>query len=420
MNIRSRAAALLVALVLFTTFSALAERAPADRVAVPEPTEKALRYHHTGNLWWVTMTIWGFIVPAAILFTGLSSRMRELAQRLGRKWFFVIAIYATLFNLLFFIVDLPFSYYLGYVRQHAYGLSNQTFAKWATDMAKGLGVNLIATPLYIWIPFLLLRKSPRRWWFYTGLATFPLMTIVLLVVPIWVDPLFNDFGPMKNKALEAKILNLADRAGIDGARVFEVNKSVDTKTVNAYVTGVSGTKRIVLWDTIIQKLDQDELLFVMGHEMGHYVLKHVAQIILFSGFVVMIGLYAVHRTAQWLIERYRARFGFTELSDVASLPLIALLFGAATFVLTPLLLTVTRHNEREADRFGLEVTRANRAAATAFVKLQQENLGVPRPALIYKIWRASHPSVAERIEFCNEYRPWEEGKPGKYADYIRE
>jgi len=113
------------------------------------------------------------------------------------------------------------------------------------------------------------------------------------------------------------------------------------------------------------------------------------------------------------------RFGFVQLSDVASLPLIALLFGLVTFALSPALLAFTRHTEHEADRFGLEITRDNRDCATAFVKLQQENLGNPRPSLLYKIWRSSHPPLGERIDFCNEYRPWEKGEPLKYGDLIQ-
>jgi Zn-dependent protease with chaperone function len=133
--------------------------------------------------------------------------------------------------------------------------------------------------------------SPRRWWLWTGLAAVPFIVLMLLIAPIWIDPLFNKFGPMKDEALEAQILALADRAGIAGSRVFEVDKSVDTKAVNAYVTGVGQTKRIVLWDTIIAKLERRELLFVMGHEMGHYVLGHVPETIAFLSLVILATFY---------------------------------------------------------------------------------------------------------------------------------
>jgi STE24 endopeptidase len=241
---------------------------------------------------------------------------------------------------------------------------------------------------------------------------------MLFITPIWIEPLFNDFGPMKDKAFESRILALADRASIEGSRVFEVEKSVETRTVNAYVTGFLGTKRIVLWDTLLAKLDDREVLLVMGHEMGHYVLGHVRQFLILGPVVVLFGLWVVHRLASGLIARYRGRFGFSELADVASVPLMALLFSVVSLALSPVLLAVSRHNEHEADRFGLEITHDNRDCATAFVKLQQENLSVPRPGLLYKLWRASHPPLGERIDFCNEYRPWETGEPLEYGDLI--
>jgi Zn-dependent protease with chaperone function len=240
-----------------------------------------------------------------------------------------------------------------------------------------------------------------------------------MIGPIWISPLFNDFGPMQDKALEAEILALADRAGIEGSRVFEVNKSVDTEAVNAYVTGFLNTKRIVLWDTILSKLDSGELLFVMAHEMGHYVLGHVVRSTFVISGLILAGLYFVFRISGALIDRYRDRFGFDSLGDFASLPLIMLLMSLFMFVLTPVMMTYSRHQEHEADRFGLELTRDNHNAATAFVKLQQENLGNPRPGLLYKLWRAGHPTLGDRIDFCNEYRPWEAGEALRYGSLFR-
>jgi len=388
-------------------------------VAVPEPTEKAMRYYRSGNVVWVVDTLLGLLVPALFLFTGFSARIRNLARRVGRKWFFTIAVYFVLFSLASCLLTLPWSYYTEFVRQHAYGLSNQTLGKWASDTVKGLLVGLVVGALFVWVPFLLLKRSPRRWWLYTALAAVPFIVLMLLVTPVWVEPLFNEFGPMKDKALEADILALADRAGIEGGRVFEVNKRVDTEAVNAYVTGFGETKRIVLWDTILAKLDRREVLFVMGHEMGHYVLGHIPQSIGFIALVILVTLYGAHRTAGWFIARFRSRFGFESLSDVAALPLLLLLANVFSLAVTPAVMAHSRHQEHQSDRFGLEITRDNHAAATAFVKLQAENLGNPRPGLLYKLWRSSHPPLGERIDFCNAYRPWETGAPREYEHLFR-
>ncbi len=394
--------------------------APQGPVPVPEPSEKAMRYYRSGNVLWVINVLWGLLIPALFLFTGLSARIRDWATKIGRKWFFILAAYFAIFMIFNYFIDWPLSYYQSYMRPHAYGLSNQTFNKWFGDSLKELLVGIISGALFLWIPYLLLKKSPRRWWLYTSLAAIPVIFFIVMISPIWIAPLFNDFGPMKNKQLEAKILALAEKAGIEGSRVYEVNKSVDTKAVNAYVTGFMGTKRIVLWDTIIDKLDEDELLFVMGHEMGHYVLGHVWKSVFFISFIILISLYLAYRMAGGLIKRFQHRFGFSELADIASLPLLILLFNVYMLVLSPVLMAFTRYQEHEADRFGLEITQNNYAAATAFVKLQKENLANPRPGWLYKLWRSSHPPLGERIDFCNSYRPWEEGKAMKYSHLFKE
>jgi STE24 endopeptidase len=388
-------------------------------VAVPPMSVRAAQYYKSGCVLWFVNTFWALLIPILFLFTGFSARIRNWAQKIGRKWFFVIAVYFIIFSILNFLIDLPLSYYEDFVREHAYGLSNQTFSKWFGDSLKGLLVGLIFGSLFLWVPYLLLKKSPKRWWVYTGLLSIPFLFFVMLISPIWIDPLFNKFGPMKNKELERSILALADRAGIEGGRVYEVNKSEDTKTVNAYVTGFMGTKRIVLWDTTLAKLNEKEILFVMGHEMGHYVLHHVIWGILFFSILILITLYVAYRTAGGLIRKYHNRFGFEDLSDIASLPLILLLISLFSLIITPIAFSFTRYQEHEADRFGLEITQDNHAAGTSFVKLQQENLSNPRPGILSKLWRSSHPTLGERIDFSNEYRPWKKGEPLKYGDKIR-
>ena len=391
-----------------------------DIVPVPEPSEKALQYHRSGLVLWGFGLVWGLAIPALFLFTGFSARIRNWAQTIGKKWYFTVGIYFAIFSIISFVIDFPLSYYEEFSRQHAYGLSNQTFGKWISDSLTGLALSIIAGFLFVWVPYLLLKRSPRRWWLYTGLLSVPFLVLMILVQPVWIDPLFNKFGPMKNKALEAKILALAERAGIEGGRVYEVAKSEDTKALNAYVTGFGNTKRIVLWDTTIAKLDENELLFVMGHEMGHYVLGHIWKMLIFFPLVILIALYLIHRTSGWLLRKYKDRFGFSELSDVASLPLIILLFSIFLFFITPGVMAFTRSQEHESDRFGLEITQNNHAAATAFVKLQTENLAVPRPHWLVRLWQASHPTLGERIDFCNEYRPWTKGEPLQYGHLFKQ
>jgi Zn-dependent protease with chaperone function len=386
---------------------------------VPEPTPLALRYYHGNNVLWLVDTLVGLLVPGVVLCTGWSGRLRAWAARAtGGRRVPTILLYVVAFLVLTSIATLPLDFYEGFVREHAFGLSNQTLGKWAADNSKSLLVSCIALPLGALIPYALLRASPRRWWLWCAGAALPLLVFIYLVAPVWVSPLFNRYGPLTDKTLEADILAEAQRAGIEGTRVFEVNKSVDTKAISAYVTGFGASKRVVLYDTILEKLEPDEILFVVGHEMGHYVLRHLLLGLFATWLLIGLSFYVVDRLAGQLIARYRERFGFDRLDDPASVPLFILLFSIVSLVAQPLFLAGSRHLEHEADRFGLELTRSNHAAATAFVKLQQENLEVPRPGMFYTLFRGSHPSLADRIEFANEYHPWTTGAPLVYGDHF--
>ena len=264
-------------------------------MTVPQASELALRYYRSGNVIWIVEHLLALAIPALLLFSGLSARLRTVASAIGRGHFYpTLVVYLALLSLLLFVIHLPLSAYVGYLREHAYGLSTQKLSKWIGDELKGQAIGLIVGALVIWVPYLLLARSPTRWWIWTGALALPFFTLVLLVTPVFIAPLFNKFGPMKDKALEQEVLAVAAQAGVEGARVFEVEKKVDTEKVNAYVTGVGRTKRIVLWDTLLARLSPRQTRFVVGHEVGHYVLGHVWINIFFSSALTVMGLYLVH------------------------------------------------------------------------------------------------------------------------------
>jgi Zn-dependent protease with chaperone function len=394
-----------------------AASAGAEPVAVPEPSELALRWYRSGIALWAGGTLLSLAIPFAIFASGLSARLRDLATAGGRRGLFAAsAIYAACFVALVSLLELPWSWYVGFVRPHAYGVSSQSLAKWSTDLAIETVLLAGIAALLLWLPLALVRRFPRRWWLACAGLSLPLAAFFLLVHPVWVAPLFNRFGSMQDHSLEARILALAEDAGIEGSRVFEVNKSVDTPMMNAYVTGIGGTKRIVLWDTLTSKLSPAEALAVMGHEMGHYVLHHVLLAIALTPLFVGAALYVVQRAVPPLLRRFAARTGVRDLGDLAAVPLAIALLQLAAFALNPAACAVSRGVEHEADRFALELTRDNEAMARAFVALQASNLGHPRPAR-WLVWaRYTHPPLGDRIDFANAYRPWETGEPLRYAD----
>jgi Zn-dependent protease with chaperone function len=388
-----------------------------EPVAVPEPSAQAMQYYRSGNVLWIVENLLALAIPAALVWFGFSAAIRRwVARAVKDHWYPTVAGYWIALTLLLWVLNLPLEYYTGFVRPHAYGLSDQSLSKWFGDSLTLLALGAFFGSLLVWIPFAIIKRSPNRWWIYTSLVAIPLTFAALFLVPVFISPLFNDFGPLADKALEAKILAMAERAGIEGGRVFEVKKSVDTNQVNAYVTGLGSTKRIVLWDTLLARLNQRQILVVMGHEMGHYVLGHVQRSMLLSIVVIPASLGLIHVTAKRFIARFHERIGFDSMSDVAALPLLLLLGSLFGFIAAPIFNAISRDHEHESDRFALEMTRDNHACATAFVILQQSNLGNPRPGLLYKLWRSSHPPLGERIDFCNSYHPWTTGEPLQYEE----
>lgn len=387
----------------------------AAPVPVPEPSAKAVRYYQTGNVLWIVTTLWGFLVPGIILFTGLSARMRNLASRLGKSWYFTLALYFAFFMLVFAAANLPLDWYAGFLRPREYGLSAQPFGAWLANEIIGWTVELAAGLAFLWIPYLLLKRAKRFWWLYIWVASVTILVLVVFVQPIVIDPLFNRFGPMQNKALESRILAEVHRAGVGNVHVFEVYKDAGSMDLDAYVTGIGGSTRIVLSSTIIDKLDANQLLFVVGHETGHYVLGHVWKTLIIVSLLMLPVIWLMKYVAAWVLRRWgtRTRIGFTEVEDPASLPLFMLLFAIFNFALTPPLLAYHRHVEYQADRFGLTLTRDNHACASAYVVLTKTDLEYPRPGFLYTFLRADHPSIAERMDFCNNYHPWLDGHHGK-------
>jgi STE24 endopeptidase len=392
----------------------------AEPLAVPAPTAEALAYHHWQDVFWLVEQALGFLIPAVILFTGWSAKLTSWARRVtGGRWYPTLALYGVLYLVVTSVVELPESYIHDYLFAHAYDQSNQTLAKWGSDQAIGLAVGAVVTVLVIWIPFLLIKRSPRRWWLWSSVALLPVFIVGLVVTPIWIAPLFNTFTPLPDSPLKAKIEAEAARGGLTGATILKMDQSTDSKTFGAYVSGLAGSERIVLFDTALTALDEGEILFVVGHEMKHYLLNDVWKLVGIYAGLMLAGFFVVDRLARAAICRWAGSFGFTELADPAALPLLFAIFGLVSVVVTPVINGMTRHIEHEADRFGLEMTHDNRAAASTFIKRQNEAMGIPYPGWLERTFRLDHPSLGDRITFANNYHPWDQGKPLVYGDRIK-
>lgn len=372
---------------------------------MPVVTPLMLRYSTTCYALYFFATFYGLIVLWGILASGLSAKLRAWASVLpgGRNRFAALCWYYLLFTVAVVILHAPLTFYSGYWLDHAYGLSSQSVVAWLGDSAKGIGVGYASGILVLAVLFTIMRKSPRRWSLWLWLVLVPIIAFSIFASPLVIDPLFNKFTPLPNGPLRTQIEQLAAKAGIPNAPILVADKSKQTDTTNAYVTGIGSSARIVLWDTLLKgknKMPDNQIVAIVGHEMGHYVLKHI-----YLGFAeaiigLLIALPLLQISAQWLIHRFGPRWRVTALTDHAAIPIFLLIFNFISFLSNPITCALSRHIEHAADAYGLAVTQNRVAMANAFVSLSEQNLDNPYPSPFIKFWLYTHPPLGERIEFA--------------------
>jgi STE24 endopeptidase len=349
-----------------------------------------------GGYWLVR---WDFVITAAIylvlLATGLSARMRSSAERMTTSPTLQSMYYGVLFIAVTAVVSLPWTIYEGYVREHSYGLSNLTLGAWLGEQAKGFGVALVIGALSMAVYYAIARKLPRTWWIWGALAGVALTFLGLVVGPVLLTPIFNSPTKLKDARVVDPILRLARQNGIPATDVWEIDASKQSKRISANVSGAMGTERITLNDNLLNRASLEEIEAVMGHEMGHYVLNHVYKESMEFGILIVIGFAVVAFLFERLRARYESAWQVRGIADPAGLPLVLLLFAGYFFVTTPIINTLTRTAEYEADVFGLNTARQPDGFAQIAIKLSEYRKLDPGPweeRIFY-----DHPSGRTRI-----------------------
>jgi len=374
------------------------------------------------SLYFVT-TLYVFLILWLMLRTRFGARLRDLAECLSRVWLVRSAMVIASFLVALEVLQLPFEIYRHHISL-VYGLSVQQWGSWLGDWAKGLGISLVVATLLGWMLYSVLRRSPKRWWFYFWLITIPCLLFSIFIEPILIDPLFNKFEPLSehHADLVEQIERVVHRAAMEipPSRMFEMKASEKTTELNAYVTGFGSSKRVVVWDTTTQHLDIPETLFVFGHEMGHYVLGHLIKGFLFAVAMLLVFFYLSYRIANWLMRRNAERWDIRGLSDFATLPLLVLVLYALGFLGDPLTNAFSRHIEHEADIYGLEITHglvpdSGRTAATSFQILGERSLDYPYVGKFAEFWLWNHPTIANREIFAQTYDPWDKGEQPEFV-----
>lgn len=369
-------------------------------VRPPVVTQKMKRYSETGYVLYFAGTAYGLLALWGVLASGLSARLRRWSEPLRFPPLKLLGYY-TLLTLALLILHAPLIFYSSYYLPHAYGLSSQSFGGWVGDRLKGMGVDILTTVPVLGLLFWLIGRSPKRWslWFWAALI--PIIAFGIFAAPLVIDPLFNKFTPLPPGPLRVQIEALAAKAGIPNAPIYVVDKSRQTHETNAYVTGIGSSARIVLWDTILPpRMPPDQLTAIVGHEMGHYVLKHL----LWGFLLTVLGLLLMLPLAQKFVDRLIRRFGprwqVGGLTDYAATPALLLTVSLLSFLSAPVTNGVSREIEHQADVYGLQITGNGPAMARAFVSLSEQNLSEPNPPPFITFWLFTHPPLQERIDFA--------------------
>lgn len=351
---------------------------------------------------WAIGLVLQFLIPLIFLFSRISQRISQLVSR--RRGLVKSGIlYGLIFFTLVYLIKLPLNYYSSFILRHKYGLSNQTFLRWLELSVKSFVVNDLVLVLFLFVPYYIISKSPKSWWLQIGLFMIPVVIFIVFISPMFIDPIFNKYISIENEVLGQKIEGILKKADIKDADIYMVDKSKDTNTMNAYMTGIYKSKRIVLWDTTVNNLEEDEVLSITAHEIGHYVEGHIWKNIIYSCIGNFVLLFLVHVSSQWILDRSNMRFGFRNISNYASVPLFIFLINLYTFLGNPIINHISRSMEIEADRYEIVLTDDRKSAVSAMEKLYNHSLGLPRPSKLYKIWYNSHPSLEERIYFYNNF-----------------
>jgi len=355
---------------------------------------------------------YGFGVLIAVLALGISRRLRDLADRVTSHPFLSAMVFWALLTVVTTVMSLPLDVISDYVVPHRFSLSDQSLGGWVWDQTKGMLLGIVIGAPLMALALVGIRRV-RRWWLALWLGSVPVMVFLILIAPVLLEPVFNTFKPLEDQQLKTELLDLASRAGIEGGRVYQVDKSKQTKTMNAYVNGLGPTKRIVMWDTIIAKMDHEELRFVMGHEMGHYVLHHIWKGLGFALAVLLVAFWLSQQLVERATHRWGRSWGFDVPHDPAAVPLLLLVISVFFFLASPVMNGFSRYFEHQSDTFSLELTHLNDAGVRAFVKFAEQSKVLPDPPAFIRFWRYSHPTLAERIVYCNTYKPWEKGEPNR-------
>ncbi|HEY5046947.1 MAG TPA: M48 family metallopeptidase [Rhizomicrobium sp.] len=352
-------------------------------------------YFEGGYVLILVDALYSVVVSAILLWLGLSAGMRNFAQRITRSRFLQVPIYVVMFIVLTTVLTFPLTVYEEFFREHTYGLSNQNFPQWFGDFATGFAVSLIAGTIALTIIYSVIRATPRWWWAWGTLVAVGFFAVTALIAPVFISPLFNHYQPLREGPVKAEILLLARANDVPATNVYEFDASRQSKRISANVSGFLGTTRISLNDNLLNRSTPAEIEAVLGHEMGHYVLSHVAILITWFGIVILVTFLFVNWGFNGLVNIFGGNWDVRAIDDPAGLPVLTALLSIFLLLATPVTNTITRTTEAQADIFGLNAARQPDGFAEATLQLSEYRKLDPTPLEEFVFY--DHPSGRTRI-----------------------
>ncbi len=299
------------------------------------PAEKRAQSdaYFEGGYW---LILWNFLLGAAIsillLESALSARLRDFAEGTTRSKSLQVGLYAVAYVLIVSVLSFPLGVYSGYFREHAYGLATQTFGPWFREQLIGLAVSIVGSAILMITLYAVFRRAQRTWWLWGTAVGVLFMAMAMLIVPVFVAPLFNTYKPLADPKISQPILAMASANQIPVRQVFEVDGSRQSNRVSANVSGLFGTARISLNDNLLKQCTLPEIRAVMAHEMGHYVLNHSFKLLLYFGLSIFAGFAVSRSVFDRAVHRWGGRWGIRGIADPAGFPLLELIFSTFFFL----------------------------------------------------------------------------------------
>jgi STE24 endopeptidase len=366
--------------------------APAS-ISPPQDSPGARRYNKIHRWLGIADFVVGSAFLILLLITDWTGWLRDLALRRGFQNY-TLAVFIYLFLLLFISKALGFGFdYYGFRLERRFQLSTQRFRLWLWDEIKGFLVGLVLAGIVVELLYFMIRQSPQHWWFITWAIFIGLFILLAQLAPVVLLPVFYKFEPLDNEDLRRRLVQLSERAGTRVRGVYRWKLSEKSKKANAALTGLGGTRRIILADTLLDNYAPEEIEAVLAHELGHHVHKHILKSILVQAGITLLGFWV----ANWVLHYAVDRHMFEELSDFANLPLLALTATALSLLLMPALNAYSRYNERQADRYAFESIASVEPFISSMNKLALQNLAERTPSKWIEALFHSHPAISKRV-----------------------